>query len=231
MLFEVCVDSIDSALAAVAGGAERLELCQALAEGGLTPSYGLVEACLEQCPVQLMMMIRPRAGDFVYSEAEFEVMKRDIATAKKLGVQGVVFGILRPDQTVDELRNKRLLELARPLSVTFHRAFDLTPEPLPALEILIKLGFDRLLSSGQAASALEGSRVLKALLAKAGKRIKIMAGADIHEDSVADLVRQTGVREIHASASSRLNSRAFGSRFLTSKERVAAILVAARASS
>lgn len=201
MKFEVCIDHIESAFAAKAGGADRLEVCGALAVAGITPSYGLVEQCLEQVGVDVMMMIRPHAGGFCYGKTEVETMLRDIRVARKLGVAGVVLGALREDGRIDCELCQRLIEAARPLSVTFHRAFDLTPDPFEALDSLLGMGVDRLLTSGQAASALDGARLIRALVERAGRSLCVIAGAGINVQNVATLVRATGVREIHASAS------------------------------
>jgi copper homeostasis protein len=201
MKFEVCIDRIDSALAAKSGGADRLEVCSALAVDGLTPSYGLVEQCLELGGVEVMMMIRPHAGGFCYGNSEVDTMLRDIRVARQLGVSGVVLGALRKDGRIDRELCLRLIEGARPLAVTFHRAFDVTADPFEALDCLLELGVDRVLTSGQAASARDGAKLIRALVQQAGMRLSVMAGAGIRAQDVAMLVQATGVREIHASAS------------------------------
>ena len=201
MTLEVCIDRIESALAAVSGGADRLEVCSALGLDGLTPSHGLVEQCVELGLVEVMMMIRPHAGGFCYHAQEIDTMLRDVGVAKQLGVTGVVFGGLRGDGRIDRELCLRLIEAARPLSVTFHRAFDLTPDPLEALDSLLELGVDRVLTSGQAASAMDGMKLIQALVHRAGTALSVVAGGGIRAQDVATLVRATGVREIHASAS------------------------------
>ncbi len=211
MTLEICIDRIDSAIAAIEGGADRLEVCSALDLAGLTPSYGLVQQCVElgraelggseMNPVEIMMMIRPRAGGFCYGTYEVDTMLRDIRVAKGLGVTGVVFGALRDDGRVDVELCKLLMDAARPLSVTFHRAFDLTPNPYEALDSLLELGIERLLTSGQAPTAMKGSQLIRELVERAGTALSVMAGAGIRGPDVATLVRATGVREIHGSAS------------------------------
>jgi copper homeostasis protein len=206
VLLEVCVDSLESALAAQAGGADRVELCAGLLEGGLTPSAGTIELARRKLAIGLQVMIRPRGGDFCYSDLELEAMQRDIAVAKSLGADGVVLGVLRPDAMVDAPRTAALIAAARPLSVTFHRAFDLTVDPAAALQALIALRVDRVLTSGQAASAPQGSATLAALVRQAAGRIVVMAGGGLSEQSVRALVEQTGVREVHLSARVPLES-------------------------
>lgn len=201
MKLEVCIDHIQSGLAAKAGGADRLEVCGALAVDGITPSYGLVEQCVELGGVDVMMMIRPHAGSFCYKKNDVDTMLRDIRVAKQLGVTGVVLGVLREDGRIDCELCRRLIEAARPLAVTFHRAFDLTPDPFEALDGLLELGVDRLLTSGQAATAREGAKLIRALVERAAGELSVMAGAGIRVNDIATLVRATGVREIHASAS------------------------------
>ncbi len=154
VLVEACVDTVASALAAEAAGAARVELCAGLAEGGTTPSAGLMALACERLRIPVFVLIRPRGGDFLYSEAEMEVMRRDIRQAKTLGARGVVLGVLRPDGHVDEARTRVLVDEARPMAVTFHRAFDVTPDASAALEALVALGIDRVLTSGQARTAL-----------------------------------------------------------------------------
>lgn len=201
MKLEICIDGLASAQAAQAGGADRLEVCGPLALGGVTPSAGLVEQCLELNGLSVMMMIRPHAGGFCYDASEVDTMRRDIDWAKRLGVEGVVLGALRSDGRIDLPLCRRLIDAARPLSVTFHRAFDLTPDPLESLESLLELRVDRLLTSGQAASALAGASVIRRLVERAGDDLIVMAGAGIRGSNVTQLIQTTGVREVHASAS------------------------------
>lgn len=201
VVLEICVDSVESALAAAAGGADRLELASELADGGgITPSAGLIAAVRAAVSLPVHVLIRPRSGDFCYSEAEFAVMKRDIELAKSLGADGLVFGILRPDGSVDAPRTAALVRLARPLSVTFHRAFDMAADPFAALEAVIDLGCDRLLTSGQERTAYEGRALIAQLVARAGARLIVMPGAGVNEENVAELLRVTGAREVHSSA-------------------------------
>jgi copper homeostasis protein len=194
---EVCVDSIDSALNAQLGGASRVELCDNLPEGGTTPGYGTVVIAREQLDIDLFILIRPRGGDFLYSNLEFEAMKKDIRMAKEIGADGVVFGILNPDGSIDTERNRILRELAQPMGTTFHRAFDLSVDPMQGMEDIIKIGMDRILTSGQAATALEGKATLRELIRKAGKRISIMPGGGISEGNVKILKEYTGAAEYH----------------------------------
>ncbi len=195
---EICLAGIESALAAQAGGAHRIELCENLADGGTTPSVGMMALVREKLDIAVNVMIRPRGGDFCYSDAEFAVMRRDAQAAKQAGVDGVVFGILRPDGSVDRDRCRALVEEIRPLSVTFHRAFDKTRDPFEALDDLLKLGVDRLLTSGHEPTAMQGKELIRQLQERAGNRIAIMAGSGINIDIAAELIAATGVHEIHA---------------------------------
>lgn len=197
---EVCVDSLASAQAAKDGGATRLELCANLSAGGTTPSAGLIELVRQQVNLPLHVLVRPRAGDFVYSHDELAVMERDIAVARALGADGVVIGVLTAAGAVDVDRTRRLVSAARPLSVTFHRAFDLTADPLTALEDIIACGADRLLTSGQAATAHEGRELIAELVRRADGRLAIMPGAGVNEANAAAIVAATSVTELHASA-------------------------------
>ncbi len=199
-LIEICVDSVGSAAAAQAGGADRVELCDNLIEGGTTPSAGAIALACEKLNIPVNVIIRPRGGDFCYSDIEFEVMKRDISAAKDLGANGIVIGILLPDGRVDEARTRELIRLARPMSVTFHRAFDMTRDPFEALESLIALGVDRVLTSGQEATAAKGIELIGRLVERAGDRISIMACGEIREENARRIVAETGAREIHFTA-------------------------------
>jgi copper homeostasis protein len=201
MLCEVCVDSLESAAAAQRGGAGRLELCSSLSEGGLTPTPGLVEGVLRQVSLPVFAMLRPRRGDFCYSPEEIEVMRRDLEWLKTCGVQGVVLGLLTPDGQIDRAGVKKLVDLARPLNVTFHRAFDLCADPYQALDELITLGVERLLTSGQQPSALEGLALLQGLTARAAGRMVVMPGGGVNEQTIRAIVNGCQAREIHFSAS------------------------------
>lgn len=206
LLIEVCVDTVESALAAQEGGADRVELCDNLLEGGTTPSAGAIELARRHLHIGLQVMIRPRGGDFCYSDIEFEIMQRDIAVAKALGADGVVIGILRPDGTVDSDRAKTLINLARPLNVTFHRAFDVTRDPYEALETLIELGVDRILTSGQEPSVLEGLDLITDLVRVADERVIILPGGG-SERQLKKIVTQSGVREAHVIGPHPVESR------------------------
>lgn len=200
MILEVVVYNIESALRAQQGGADRIELCDNPGEGGTTPSYGTIEVVRERLSINVFVMIRPRGGDFHYSSEEFESMKKDIEQCKKLNVDGVVFGILHTDGTIDRKRCKELIDLARPLSVTCHRAFDMTKDSSTALEDCIAVGFDRILTSGRHAKALEGLEVLADLVHRANSRIIIMPGSGVNEQNAGTLAAKTGAQELHFSA-------------------------------
>jgi copper homeostasis protein len=199
-ILEVCLDSVESCIAAERGGADRVELCANLAEDGTTPSAGMITAARNRVDIAIQVMIRPRAGDFSYTDHEYEAMRRDVAFAKQLGANGVVFGILMPDGRVDLDRTRKLADLARPMSVTFHRAFDLTSDPLLALGQLIESGIERVLTSGQARTAVEGMEVIRELVQKGERRIQIMAGAGITIGNAKQVRDGTGVQEIHVGA-------------------------------
>ncbi|TJZ77388.1 copper homeostasis protein CutC [Chitiniphilus eburneus] len=197
---EICAGSVASALAAQEGGAVRVEFCDNLFEGGTTPSHGAIAAARDRLWITLNVIIRPRGGDFLYDEVEFEVMKRDVLACKKLGADGVVIGLLTADGDVDVDRTRQLVELAAPMQVTFHRAFDVAREPLKALEDVIGAGCNRLLTSGQAPSALEGALLLAELNRIAAGRLAVMPGAGVRANNIGELVKVTGCREFHTSA-------------------------------
>jgi copper homeostasis protein len=207
MILEVCIESAESAIASEEGGANRVELCDNLMEGGTTPSAGMVALTLERVSIPVMMMIRPRGGDFLYTDLEFEIMLRDIKEAKRLGVHGVVFGLLTPDGRIDKARTATLIEASRPLSVTVHRAFDMTVDPIEALENLIELGVDRVLTSGQEPSTDKGINLITELVKRADNRIIILPGCGINEDNIAELVSKTGVKECHVTGKHQIPSK------------------------
>ncbi len=202
VLLEMCVDSVEAAVAAQEGGAGRVELCADLLEGGLTPSLGTIALAYERLTIPVNVIIRPRGGDFCYSAAEFEVMRRDVAAAKSAGASGVVIGLLTADGAVDVPRTRALIELARPLTVTFHRAFDMARDPFLALEALIDLGVDRLLTSGQEETAIEGLDLIAELVRRAGHRLIVMPGGGVTARNVGRVLRTTGAREVHVHAAS-----------------------------
>jgi copper homeostasis protein len=197
IIVEVCVDSLESAIAAERGGAERVELCASLVEGGVTPSAGLIATTRQKISIGLHIMIRPRAGDFCYTADEFEVMRRDVLMAKQLGANGVVFGILDQDANVDIERTRLLVELAKPLNTTYHRAFDMSADLLLAMEHVAETGADRILTSGGASSAVTGTAMLRNLFKAADGRMIIMACGGIDHQNVRGVLEKTSVREIH----------------------------------
>lgn len=201
---EVCANSAASCVAAEQGGAVRVELCAGIPEGGTTPSYGEMVTARRAIGIQLNVIIRPRGGDFLYTPAEVQTMLLDIEAAKAAGADGVVFGCLRADGTIDVERNAKLMAAAGGLSTTFHRAFDVCRDPFEALEEIIALGFDRILTSGQEASAPAGSALIAELVRRAAGRIIIMPGCGVNESNVADLARATGAEEFHMSARRRV---------------------------
>jgi copper homeostasis protein len=198
VLVEICVDSAASAVAAERGGARRIELCSDLLEGGITPSAGMIEVVRGKVAIAIQVMIRPRGGDFCYDVGEFEIMQRDIAIAKNLGADGIVFGILDAEGNVDTERSRRLVELARPLDVTFHRAFDMSADLFRSLEDVCATGANRILTSGGQPTALQGLDVIAQLVKAAKGRIAIMPGSGIKPENAWRIVTESGVREIHA---------------------------------
>jgi copper homeostasis protein len=207
LTLEICVDSVQSAMAAEKGGAQRVELCDNLLEGGTTPSVGMIELARKNISIGLHILLRPRRGDFLYSALEFEIMKKDIAVAKELGADGLVVGILTADGNVDMKRMFDLVELCKPLPVTFHRAFDLTADPFQALDDILQLKISRLLTSGQKATAFEGLDLISKLIKKAGDRLVIMPGGGINEQNIRNIVTESGACECHTSARSKVFSQ------------------------
>jgi len=203
---EIAVTDPESAFAAQIGGADRVELFCNWLEGGTTPSTGMIAVVRENLAIDLHVMIRPRGGDFCYSRREFDVMKRDIALAKDLGANGVVFGLINLDGEVDMEQTRELVESAQPLSITFHRAFDMCRDLPRALESLISCGVDRVLTSGGEAKALDGKGMLADLVSVARGRISVMVGGGVRKENVAEILRATGAREVHAGLRSTTRS-------------------------
>jgi copper homeostasis protein len=206
MLIEVCADGASCAVEAERGGAGRIELCAGLVEGGTTPSIGTIAATRQAVAIPIVVLVRPRAGDFLYSAGEIDVMLRDIEALKAFDVHGVAIGVLRPDGTVHVDIVRELVEAARPMSVTFHRAFDLTRDPLESLDALRAAGVDRVLTSGTAATAAQGASVIGTLVEHAGDDLVILAGGRVTADVARDLSR-LGVREIHVRGASMRESQ------------------------
>lgn len=206
-ILEVCCADIESVLAAKQGGAHRIELCSALTEGGLTPSPGLVAEAIASGLEAVNVLVRPRNGDFLYNETEIAVMERDIRHLADAGINGVVIGALTEDGNIDIPTCRRLISAARGLSVTFHRAFDLCCNPEKALEEIIALGCDRILTSGMARSAAEGIPTLLRLNNLSNGRIILLAGGGINPSNASDIMRKTGIKELHASAKTTIISR------------------------
>jgi copper homeostasis protein len=224
-IFELCAETIDACIAAKEGGAHRIELCSGLSDGGLTPSHGLVRAAVQQSGLPVHVLIRPRGGGFFYTKSEVGVMREDIKHAKDLGAVGVVLGLLRSDGSVNVEGIHELVQLARPLKVTFHRAFDVTPSLSSALEDVIAAGCDRVLTSGGQHDAMTGARCLGELVTQAKHRIAIAVGGGLRLKDAAPLVRLTGATHFHGSLRRKLTavrpandaideSRSFGARYV-----------------
>jgi copper homeostasis protein len=207
IIIEVCANSIDSALAAQQGGADRIELCCNLIEGGTTPSFATIEFARSLLSIRLNVLIRPRGGDFLYSNLEFEIMKRDIEVCKKMGVDGVVFGVLDENGNIDKVRTKELIKAARPMNVTFHRAFDMSNDPFQALSVLMDMGVERLLTSGQQEKALDGISLIEKLVTLAGDKIIIMPGSGITSRNIKEIILATGAKEYHMTGKKGMKSR------------------------
>jgi copper homeostasis protein len=199
MQLEICVDSVESAIAAERGGAHRVELCSDLLEGGVTPSAGLIAVVRQRIAIGLFVMMRPRGGDFCYTDAEFEVMQEDIRRARTTGADGIILGVLDRHAHVDVARTRQLVELASPLPVTFHRAIDMTPDPCAALNDVVATGARRALTSGGATKVTEGISVVARMVEAARGRICVMAGGGITAETIVGVAEATGAAEFHAS--------------------------------
>eukprot|EP01136_Pigoraptor_vietnamica_P016279 Opistho-1_new@4765 len=206
MLLEICVFNTATAIAAEKAGADRIELCENYANGGTTPSYGYLKTVREQISIPVFPMIRPRGGDYFHSADEIDIIRKDILLCKELGFEGVVFGLLNQDGTIDRDNTARLTEAAYPLEVTFHRAFDRCKEPFEALETIIACGCNRILTSGQEPKVMEGLALVKQLVEQANDRIIIMPGSGLNSSNVASIIRTAGVSEVHTSARIRIPS-------------------------
>ncbi len=207
VLLEICLDSVESAVNSERGGADRVELCAGLTEGGTTPSAGMIAAVRQNIKIGLQVMIRPRGGDFCYSAHEFSIMQRDILIAKQLGASGVVFGILTVDGTIDKDRMRALVELARPLKVTCHRAFDMSCDLTEALHDLMEIGVDRVLTSGGRRSAIDAMPALADLVRQAQGRISVMACGELSKTNVRAVINYTHVSEVHAGLPTTVTSQ------------------------
>ncbi|MEO1032421.1 MAG: copper homeostasis protein CutC [Bacteroidota bacterium] len=204
MLLEICANSFQSAKNAQDAGAHRIELCQELSVGGITPSYGLIKQVIESIRIPVVVLIRPRSGNFIYTDDEFEIMKQDILISKDLGGHGIVSGVLNADRTIDMQRTNELVELSKPLPFTFHRAFDEVVNPEEALAQLMDLEVERVLTSGQQSTAEKGLDLLRALNDISNERITILAGGGINATNVLEF-KKWGFKEIHASASKKID--------------------------
>ena len=200
IFLEICCGSIDDAIQAQAGGAQRIELCSALFLGGLTPSIGTLQYARQQVTIPIMAMVRPRGGGFSYTEAEFGTMERDSEAMIANGADGLVFGILHEEGTIDLKRTRRLRELAGKKQSVFHRAFDVTPDPFRALDELVDLGISRVLTSGQKNSVPEGADLIRRLIDHAKERIEILPGGGIKPYNIADVIARTGCKQVHLTA-------------------------------
>lgn len=211
MIIEVCANSYESAINAEQGGADRIELCKDLHLDGLTPAYEIAKKTINKLNIPVFILIRPREGDFNYSNEEFELMKADIVKFKEMGCKGIVSGVLNEDKTVDLGRTKELVELSRPLEFTFHRAFDKIINPIKGLEELIKIGSNRILTSGQEDSAINGIKLIEKLIKIAANRITIMPGSGVKSVNIKEFIA-VGANEIHGSFSNN--------KLITEKEKV-----------
>jgi len=203
---EICIDNVESAINAQAAGAHRVELCDNLMEGGTTPSLGTMTSVRENLSIDVNVIIRPRGGDFLYTDLEYDIMRRDIEICGENGINGIVIGILRPDGEIDVERTAKLIEFAQPMSVTYHRAFDMCNDPIKGLEDIISTGAARLLTSGQKDKAIDGSELIARLNKIAKNRIIIMPGGGINESNIAAVAKSTGCTEFHLTARKVIDS-------------------------
>lgn len=203
---EICCYNVESCLIAAAAGAHRIELCANPADGGTTPGIGLIKIAKEKISIPVYPIIRPRGGDFLYGKEEFEIMQTEVLLCKELGCEGVVIGLLKPDGSIDKKRCAELVQLAYPMEITFHRAFDRAANPFEALEDIISIGCTRILSSGQRPTAMEGASFLNELIRQADERIIIMPGAGIRVNNISDIAKKTGATQFHSSASMKIQS-------------------------
>jgi len=194
---EICVDSVESAVNAQVAGADRVELCDNLTEGGTTPSYGTISSARENLDIGLHVIIRPRGGDFLYSDTEFDIMRRDIEICGEAGIDGIVIGILLATGAIDTDRTAKLVEIASPMAVTFHRAFDMCADAVRGLEDIISTGVSRILTSGQKNTVPEGASLLRTLVKQAGSRIIIMPGSGLDDTNIEAMAKATGASEFH----------------------------------
>ncbi len=206
-IIEIATTDFTTTKSAVEGGADRIELCAALTEGGTTPSYGTIKRCRENFNVSLFPIIRSRSGDFLYSDEEFQIMMDEVKLCRQLGCDGVVIGLLQADGTIDKVRTAKLVEAAYPLEVTFHRAFDRCKDPFAALEQLIEIGCQRILTSGQQPAAPQGMELLAQLIKTAAERITIMPGSGVRKENIRELAEKTGAVEFHSSLRSKSQSK------------------------
>lgn len=207
MLLEICANSVESSLAAEKGGADRVELCDNLLEGGTTPSIGTVIQARKFLSIQLHVIIRPRGGDFLYNPSELEIIKHDIKECKNQGVDGVVFGVLKPDGCIDNEICSQLINLSYPMKTTFHRAFDMVKDPISSLKDLISNGFDVLLTSGLQNKAEQGCEMIAKLIHMADNKIDIMPGSGINEDNILDIATITKAKNFHVSLRKIIDSQ------------------------
>ncbi len=204
---EIIGFNIESCMTAQEGGADRIELCANPGEGGTTPSSGFIKMARKKLHIDLFVMIRPRGGDFFFSDDEFKIMKNDISVCKKIGCDGIVTGILTKNGNVDKKKCKELIDLAYPLEATFHRAFDRVASPLEALEDIIDLGFERILTSGLKPKAIQGIHLLSQLVKQSDERIAIMPGSGVNSENIISIAESSGAKEFHSSASISIKSK------------------------